>query len=254
MAEHKGEERDALEFPKGLAAVEPTARFLEVTRGYGLSFDGGEIEQLGRYLALLFAANELVNLTAIKDTAEAWERHIFDSLTLMAIISEMESCNRVVDVGAGGGLPGIPLAIVNPAVDFRLVESTGKKAAFLEHAIGELGLGNVKVVRERAELAMGWDGRLRHGADLVVARALGVTRVALELTSAAVRVGGKVALIKGQKAEEELADAKHAMHVLCVEHVATVDTATGKLVVFEKMGRTPKTYPRRAGEPKRTPL
>ena len=248
------EERGAIEFPKGVEPIDPPARFGELASGYGLSFDDGEVGRLGAFMGLLYAANEIMNLTAIKDVGEAWERHIFDSLTLMALTSDLDDGARVMDIGAGGGLPGIPLAIVHPKKEFRLVESTGKKVAFMEHAIGELGLENVRVVQDRAENVMCWDGPLRHIADLVVCRALGPARVALELTSPAAKVGGRVVLIKGQKAEEELEAAQHAMRILSLEHVGIIDTPTGKLMVFEKTARTPKTYPRRAGEPKRTPL
>lgn len=254
MAEGKREERAALEFPSDAEVLAPTGRFRELSEGFGLAFDDGEVEKLGRFLGLLYSANELVNLTAIKNVEEAWERHIFDSLTLMAVTSEIEREARVVDVGAGGGLPGIPLAITNPYLEFRLVESTGKKAAFLEHAIKTLKLGNVQVMQGRAESVMSAEGGLRDIAHLAIARALGPMRVALELTSPAVRVGGRVVLVKGEKAEQELEEAKHAMHVLCVAHAGTIETPTGKLVVFEKTGRTPRSYPRRAGEPKRAPL
>src|SRR5690606_36324378 len=117
-----------------------------------------DLEQLGRYLALLLAVNQQFNLTAITDPAEAWKRHILDSLTLLGPLSALAEAQgdaplRVADVGSGGGLPGLVLAIVMPEARFTLLEATGKKAEFLRFAAAALGLTNVEVVAERAEKA-----------------------------------------------------------------------------------------------------
>ena len=221
---------------------------------------------MGRFLALLLKTNETMNLTAVRDPAEAWSRHLFDSLTLMPVLAEVgsgedESGVRVLDVGSGGGLPGIPLAICMPDVTFTLLDSTAKKCAFMEHAVGELGLENVTVVHDRAEKAGAWGGKknagsigLRGGFDVVTARAVGRLATLLELVVPFARVGGLCVLTKGEKAEEELLEAKRAMHLLNAAHAGTVETPTGRVVVVEKLRNTPKAYPRGIGEPKRKPL
>ncbi|MCA9286982.1 MAG: 16S rRNA (guanine(527)-N(7))-methyltransferase RsmG [Phycisphaerales bacterium] len=236
----------------------PPAKFGELCAEFGLTLDAAEIDRLGRYLWLLLETNTHHNLTAIKDADEAWTRHIFDSLTLTAVLGELAGSEagqepRVIDVGSGGGLPGIPLAIAMPGLRFTLLEATGKKAAFLRHATAELGLGNVEVVAARAESAGREDGR-RDAYDAAVARAVGPLAVIAELTTPFVRTGGLAVLVKGERAEEELAAAKQALHLLHVGHAGTVETPTGRLVVLEKLRRTPKPYPRRDGEPRRVPL
>lgn len=235
-------------------ALTPPARFLEMAAGYGLEFDDGDLDRLGQFLALLLKANELFNLTAIKEVEAAWEKHIFDALTLLPLLGELPEGSRVADVGSGGGVPGVPLALVLPSLKFTLIEATGKKAAFLGEVIRLFGLTNVEVVNERAEV-VGQDHRgQREHADAVLARALGPLAVAVELTAPLAKVGGRVILIKGQKAEEELEAGARAMKLLGVEHEGTLETPTGKLVVLAKTARTPRTYPRKAGEPKRAPL
>ncbi|MFT5424067.1 MAG: 16S rRNA (guanine527-N7)-methyltransferase [Phycisphaerales bacterium] len=239
----------------------------------GVSFEPGEVERLGHYLALLLDENTRMNLTAIRDPAEAWERHILDALTLLPVLGEVapaphengEGADRVemIDVGSGGGVPGIPLAIVLPSVNFTLLDSTAKKTAFLERTVKELGLTNVRVVTGRAEalgqdrgerVAQGRTGGFRDRFDAVIARAVGRMATLAEITVPMARVGGLVVMIKGQKADEELTEAKAALHLLHAAHSGTIDTPTGRVVVLEKLRNTPRDYPRKDGEPKRVPL
>ncbi len=239
-----------------MPALEAPASFLEQAARFGVAFEPGELERLGRYLSLLLAANELVNLTAVREVEQAWERLIFDALTLLPVLADLPEDARVIDVGTGGGLPGIPLAIVSPGFRVTLLEPTGKKAAFLRHAVSELGLTNVTVVRDRAESIAGHSAGSEHrgGYDAVVARAVGRLQVLAELTVPLAKVGGVVALVKGQKADEELAEAKAALHMLHATHAGTVETPTGRIVVLEKRRATPTKYPRPSAEIKRHPL
>jgi 16S rRNA (guanine527-N7)-methyltransferase len=208
---------------------------------------------LGRFLSLLLDANTRFNLTAITDPAKAWMRHILDSLTLIPLLAELPEGSRVIDVGSGGGLPGVPLSITMGGLSFTLLEATGKKAAFLRETAAALGATNITVVADRAEHA----GHLpdqRERYDAAVARAVGPLAVIAELTVPLVKIGGRVLLIKGQRADEELAAAKAALHRLHVTHAATLDTPTGRIVVLDKPRKTPSGYPRRPGEPKQRPL
>ncbi len=232
--------------------LRPPDSFRSEADAFGLAFDGGDFEQLGSYLAMLLEANTRFNLTAITDPDGAWIKHIFDSLTLLGYIASAEA-TRVIDVGSGGGLPGVPLAIAMPAVQFTLLEATGKKADFLGDVAGTLGLSNVEVINDRAE-TLGRDPHHREHYDVVVARAVGRLATLLELTVPLTKLGGHVLTIKGRKATEEISDAKQALHLLHCQVVDTAHTPTGTIVVIKKLSGTAKRYPRRPGEPKRAPL
>ncbi|MBX3364766.1 MAG: 16S rRNA (guanine(527)-N(7))-methyltransferase RsmG [Phycisphaeraceae bacterium] len=228
--------------------IAPTPQFLEAAESFGLSFEPGEIDRLGLFLALLLASNQLINLTAIRDPAEAWMRHIFDALTLLPLLAELPPDALVADVGSGGGLPGIPLAIVLPQLRFVLIESTGKKAEYLRQIVHRLGLANVRVSETRSEVlarrrSTRPDDFARASFDVVMARAVGRLGALATLTIPLARTGGCVLLIKGQKAEEELAEAAPILRALRSVHTGTVPTPTGRIVVLEKIGPTPDEFP-----------
>lgn len=229
------------------------ASFLSAAESMGVMFDPGDLERLQAYLDLLYEANERMNLTGIKDQAEAWTRHLLDSLSLVPVLASVPS-ERVIDIGSGGGLPGIPLAIVTPDTRFVLLEATGKKAGFLRDATDRLGLDNVRVVSERAEDAANHGSAHRAAYDVVTARAVGPLPVLLELTVPFAKVGGIVAAIKGERASEEIEASAEALLALRSEVIDQQRTGTGTNVLVRKNASTPKGYPRRPGEPKRRPL
>ncbi|MEM9373956.1 MAG: 16S rRNA (guanine(527)-N(7))-methyltransferase RsmG [Planctomycetota bacterium] len=240
-------------------AIQPPAGWIERAEGLGLSFAPDDVERLGAYLALLLDANTRMNLTAIRDVEDAWDKHIYDGLTLVPVLADVkgdaEQPPSVIDVGSGGGIPGLVLACVMPGVRFTLLDATGKKCAFLQDTADHLGLSNVSVIHDRAERAGAHPGgpqRARH--DAVVSRAVGRMAMLLELTVPLARVGGLIVMTKGQKADEELGEARRALHMLHAAHAGTVDTETGRIVVIEKLRQTPRAYPRPDGEPKRAPL
>ncbi len=242
----------------------PPDVFLQSAASLGIAFGPNDLDQLGVYLACLLKANAATNLTAIRDPDQAWERHILDALSLMPVLAELESGSRIADIGSGGGLPTLPLAITMPELNFTCIEATGKKVEFLRAVGRRLGLGNLEVLGLRAEDA-GQNrgqrqpdgsrlGAMRESFDAVTARAVGHLAVIAELTIPLARVGSLVILIKGQKADEELKQAKEALHLLGARCAGVLETPTGKLVILEKQRVTPRIYPRRNGEPKRVPL
>jgi 16S rRNA (guanine527-N7)-methyltransferase len=241
--------------------------FIDAAASLGIEFEEGDLPRLGHYLALLLDVNKTTNLTAVTDPAQAWTRHILDSLTLIPFLDELPEGATVLDVGSGGGLPGIPLAITMPRLRFTLLEATSKKAEFLRQVAEVIGLKNVAVVSARAERAahdrgatvMHAGARAREGGhrekyDAVVARAVGRLATLAELVVPFAKVNGKCLLIKGQAAAEELGEAQKALHLLKATHLATHATPTGQIVVLDKASATPKDYPRADGEPKRAPL
>lgn len=237
----------------------------------GVELEPGEPEQLGRYLGLMLETNKTTNLTAITEPGAAWMRHIYDSLTLMAVLTELPEGGEVIDVGSGGGVPGIPLAVCMPHLKFTLLEPTGKKAKFLEQTASTMGLKNVRVLAERAEKVGQDKARYREKYDAVISRAVGPMNVIAELMIPLCKQGGIVAVIKGAKAEQEVAHANgaqvlvmqgegmikngfSAIGALGARLVEIRETQTGKIVILDKPSKTPNLYPRKDGEPKHNPL
>ena len=215
--------------------------------------------RLAAYLDLLLDANTRVNLTAIKDRDEAWRRHIIDSLTLLPGFEPLAAGAKVIDVGSGGGLPGVPLAIALPEVQFTLLEATGKKARFLDDTARGLNLTNVRVINDRAE-SVGQNRTHREQYDVAVCRAIGPMRELLEYTLPLVKLGGRVLAMKGPKVEQELEAAADAMAVLGAGDVKVFDAypegfgVNTVIVSLIKEQPTPKQYPRLPGSPRHEPL
>lgn len=224
-----------------------------------LALPDDALPRLAAYLDALLDANTRMNLTAVRDRDTAWRRLIIDSLTPLAGMEDLPAGAAVIDVGTGGGMPGIPLAIARPDLRFTLLDATGKKVRFVADAIAALGLSNAAALQGRAEL-IGHDPSHRDRYDLAISRAMGPVSVVLECCVPLVSTGGRVLAMKGPRAEAELAAAADAMDRLGVGEVAVFDAYPesfgNELVIlsFVKERPTPKGYPREPGLPKRAPL
>ena len=212
---------------------------LTVPEGFGARLDAigasvseASLAQLGDYLGRLLAMNEQMNLTAIKDPEGAWERHVLDALTLLPLLADVPAGARLVDIGSGGGIPGIPLAITRPDLRVTLIEATQKKASFLSAVSAAIGLSNVSVRAERAESLV--HGELRAAFDVVTARAVARLVTLAPLTLPFARPGGLVLLIKGQRAGEELAEASSVLGGQHASHERTIATPTGQIVMLRR--------------------
>ncbi len=234
--------REAIPLPDP-APLSPPEDFAARLATLGVTLDERALGRLGDYLGRLLAMNELMNLTAIKDPAEAWTRHAFDALTLLPLLADLKAGARLVDVGSGGGVPAIPIAIARPDLKLTLVESTQKKAAFLTAVAKALGLGNVSVRAQRAEL-LGM-AELRGVFDVATARAVGRIAMLAPLTAPLVKPGGRVLLVKGQRADEELEEATLVLAEQRCTHEQTVETPTGRIVVLRVGPAEPKAQRRR---------
>ena len=176
-----------------------------------------------------------------------------DSLVLLEHLGE---AHRLVDVGSGGGLPGLPLKIARPDLAITLIEADQAKAAFLVQACARLELEDVEVLARRAE-EIGRDGRYRESFDVAVARAVAPLPVLVELCLPLVRVGGRLLAQKTDK--EPITPAERAIEVLggsraTIEQARSAVRRTGTLVIVEKVRPTPAPYPRRPGLARRKPL
>lgn len=174
----------------------------------GIRLEGWQLDALQKLLDEVQAANARFNLTAIRDRGDMLVKHVLDSLTLQRHLRG----ERVADVGTGPGFPGLPLAIVNPQRRFALIESVGKKARFVQSAVGVLGCANVEVVHGRAE---GY-----HPAqlfDTVAARALSSLQEFVAQAGHLCAAGGVLLAMKGRRPDAELAALPRGWRVDAVE-------------------------------------
>lgn len=230
-------------------------------RRLGLHLSPIQLEQFTIYYRELINWNQRVNLTAITDYEEVQAKHFLDSLALtLALKLSVGGVNlRVVDVGTGAGLPGIPLKIILPDVDLVLVEATAKKADFLCHVKHKLGLDNIKVVVGRAE-TVAHDVEYREKFDLVVSRAVAHLPVLVELTLPFCDIGGGFIAQKKGDIDLEVSQATRVINLLGgrlweVKRVKMEEfTDVRWLVVIDKIKPTPEKYPRRPGIPAKRPL
>lgn len=164
--------------------------------------------QLAEFLARLLHENELLNLTAVRDADAAWRLHVVDSLALLpALQMRPQAC--VLDLGSGGGVPGIPLAIAAPTARITLLDATRKKVDAQQRIVAALGLANVRCVWGRAEL-VAHERVLRAAFDVVVTRAVAKLSRLLEWSAPFLKPGGECWCMKGPDVDEELAAAANA--------------------------------------------
>ncbi len=224
----------------------------------GQTLTESQMQAAEKYADLLQEWNQKVNLTRITTPEEIRIKHFLDSLSCQ-IAMQGSPVDRVIDVGTGGGFPGLPLRLLYPEMRLTLVESIAKKTTFLSLVVQELGLDHVQVVTSRAE-DVGQDPAHREQYTWAVARAVALLPVLAEYLLPLVRVGGFVLAQKGATAPEELQTAGPALEILGGRFREMIPVSLPDLeekrylVVIEKVAPTPPKYPRRAGMPAKRPL
>lgn len=189
--------------------------------------------------------NQVLNLTAVRDPVQAWDKLVLTSLTLLDV-HDWKGDERVADVGSGGGVPAFPLKLALPGIRLTMVESDQKKAAFLRDVIEDMELVDVTVEGRRAEV-IGQEPEHREVYDVVVTRAAAKAPVAAEYCLPLLRVGG---LMLAQAKGEDFRAAARALGQLG----GSMRAYRQGVVVIGKGRPTPSTYPRRVGLPAKKPL
>ena len=196
--------------------------------------------------------NEVMNLTAITQPDQVAKLHLLDSLSVLKT-ADLKG-KRLIDVGCGAGFPGVPLKIACPGLELTLLDSLGKRMAWLEQILPQLGVEAECVTARAEEFA----AKRREAYDFATSRAVARLNILLELTAPFVKVGGAVLAMKGSAAREELAEAKNAISKLGLqlETVADfpVDGTAHSVIVLRKVRPTPAQYPRRYAKIKQSPL
>lgn len=233
-----------------------TEKFERGLEELGISLSEEQIGQFLTYYEMLVEKNKVMNLTAITEFDDVIEKHFLDSLSLIKVC-DLNRELSVMDMGTGAGFPGIPLKIAFPKLQVTLADSLNKRILFLQEVIDKLGLNGVEAIHARAE-ELGKNKSYREQYDLVVSRAVANLASLEEYCVPFVKIGGSFISYKSGEIEEEVANAKNATFLLGgkVKNVYKFDLYEQKrsFVVIEKCKGTPKTYPRKAGTPTKTPL
>ena len=253
---------DASSLESGYAEQPIQATLQEGAQQLGLKLDACQFE---RYYRALTTWNKKFNLTAITEYQEVQIKHFLDSVVLAPLLVEEWGGKppaqnpRLIDVGTGAGLPGIPLKIVCPQFDLTLLDGTGKKIRFLDQVVNDLELDRAITIQGRAE-ELGRNAKAREQYDLAVARAVAPLNTLVEYVLPLVRLGGLAALYKGASAAKEFIDARKAITLLGGETVrmAPVEIpfldAQRTILLIKKVRPTPSQYPRGQGLARKQPL
>lgn len=200
--------------------------------------------------------NEKINVTAIRDPEDFYEKNIKDSLAVMNL-EEFRSAKRILDLGTGGGFPGLPLAITCPDKEFFLLDSVAKKLKVVAAAVNEFGLENVDVLNMRAEDLAQWPA-YRETFDLVVSRAVSNMTTLSEYCLPFVKTGGYFIAYKTEEARDEISRAEKAISILGgkMERIVPggIEGSGHIFVVVKKVKTTAPKYPRKSGLPLKKPL
>lgn len=215
-------------------------------------------KQFNGYMDEILERNQYVNLTAITDREEFIQKHYIDSL-LCTGLKEFRSAGTVIDVGTGGGFPGVPLAIAFPEKEFVLIDSLNKRIKIINELCESFGILNVKAVHGRAE-ELARKKELRQNFDLCVSRAVANMSTLSEYCLPFVKVGGNFIAYKGPDCGDEIDAASNAIRILGGEISGIRKPKLEglpfehKLVCISKIKDTTSKYPRKAGTPSKEPI
>ena len=236
-----------------------TEQALEILRQgldrLGLTYPPDAVERLALYGDRLLEKNQVMNLTAITDPCEVARLHFLDSASLLP--SKTLHGRKVIDVGTGGGFPGLVLKILDPSIRLTLLDSLGKRIDFLKEVCSQLGLARVDCVHARAEeYAAGH----RQQYDIAASRAVANLNVLCELALPLVKVGGQFLAMKSVSSDDEIAGARGAIGQLggriadIRDYTVPETEVRHRLVIVEKVKDTPAIYPRSFARIKKAPL
>ena len=244
-----------------------------LAKNYNIELSDKQLDMFRKYYEMLIETNKVMNLTAITEFDEVITKHFIDSLSIAGVYSEIlqysddnnddnnvdNSIFKLIDIGTGAGFPGIPLKIAFPKIDVVLIDSLNKRVKFLENVINKLELSNIVAVHGRAE-EMARNKEYRECFDLCVSRAVANLSTLSEYCLPFVNINGKFISYKASDIEEEVNNANKAITTLGgnlteVKKLSLPETDIERaFVIIDKVKKTPKVYPRKAGTASKNPL
>jgi len=230
-------------------------QFQEELKKININLDDKQLKQFDLYYQELVSWNEKMNLTAITEENEVYEKHFYDCLLASTMIELNDQ--SIIDIGAGAGFPSIPLKIVFPNLKITIVDSLAKRITFLNHLFEVLELDNVHAIAARAE-----EYALEHreSFDIATGRAVARLNILDELCLPFVKVGGYFLALKGKQGLEEDKEAEKGIELLggkkqsIKEYSLINDQGHRCILLYKKVKATPSKYPRNFGTIKKKPL
>lgn len=216
-----------------------------------------QLQQFQNFYELVALANKSLNLTRILEPEDFWEKHLWDSL--QPILTAPQLAGATVDLGTGGGFPGIPIAIARPAWPVTVVDSTAKKINFIRSGLASIPLENVVAVVDRAE-TLGRDLQHRDQYQLVTVRAVAEPAVCAEYAVPLLSIGGTAILYRGHWTEEEamtlagVVEQLGATIINVAQFTTPITQGLRHCVYIQKNAETPIKFPRAVGTPSLKPL
>ena len=229
--------------------------FLEEANKNNIKVNDDEMDKLYNYMIGIIDWNDKVNVTAITEEKLFIVKHFIDSLLINHYLQGKES---IIDIGTGGGFPGIPLKILNKNTKFTLIDSVNKKLNVIRDLSEKIKLENLEIIHTRAE-DLASKKEYREMFDVATTRAVSNLSTILEYMLPFVKVGGLAICMKGPNYKEELEEAKKAIEILGgkFEHIETFNLEgemERNVLVIKKVKNTPNKFPRGQGKPLREPI
>ena len=224
----------------------------------GITLDDNQMQGFAKYRSLILEYNKVMDITNITDEKDMYIKHFIDSLYINKS-GLLSSTTNIIDIGTGGGFPGIPLKILFPHLKVTLLDSLRKRVGFLTDVIEEMKLDNTTAIHGRAE-ELARNPSYREVYDLATSRAVAPLNTLIEYSMAFVKVGGYFIAMKGPNYEEELELSRKAIDIMGGKIIEVINYSLPdcygerSLIIIKKIKPTPRKYPRGQGKPKKQPL
>ena len=234
--------------------------FIKKAKEFNIDLTDKQVEQFQKYREFLYEYNKHTNLVSSAELDVVLSKHFADSLSIGLLEKELDlnSAKTALDIGIGGGFPGVPIIIAYPQLKLCAVDSVGKKTEFLSQLSEVINIADrIEIINSRAEEIIKQPDK-REFFDIAASRAVSRLNILLEYTLPFVKVGGFFVAYKAKTFQEEIDEAKQALSILGGEIVKIADYTLSneerKLILIKKTKPTPEKYPRKTGIPAKNPL